>query len=101
MHYLLSFLLKGLMCEEVKERAISLIVKARRIRRKSAKVRKYVIPKPHEYNLDAEHFLDMLRWDDLSPKTFTAPPILSKIEDDNLKDVSKEDLPGLKCHSQV
>ena len=89
------------MCEEVKERAISLIIKARKIHRRSAKVRKYVIPQPHDYDLDADHFFDMLRWDDLSPKTFTDPPILSKIADADLKDVSKEDLPRLKCHSQV
>ena len=88
-------------CDEVKERAIELIVKARAFPQKPGKVWKFVLPKPHEYDLDARHFIDMLKWDTLSRKTFTPPPVLSKFSNDELKNLTLQDLPQMLCHSQV
>ena len=88
---------------EMKEKAIDLIIKARKLERKkkSKKVRKFVLPRPHDVDLDAENFLDMMRWDTLENKIFTPPPILSDYSDEELVNVTKENLPQYLCHSQV
>ena len=63
-------------------------------------VRQYNLPAPHDYNLNATHFIHLLKWESLSKKVFTEPPLLSRFTNEQLKSLKKEDFPRLLCHSR-
>ena len=88
--------------EDMAEKARNLIIRSRNISRKSKakKVRKLKIPYKEDFNLDATNFMDLLKWDKISPKMLTQPPMLMKYSDEELKDLKKEMIPRFKCHSQ-
>ena len=87
----------------MKEKAIDLIIKARKnqAKKKSKNVRKFVVPRPHNFNLEAEDFIDLIRWETLESKIFTAPAIIAEYSDEELVNLTKENLPQFLCHSQA
>ena len=89
--------------EEIKKKALKLILDARKRAKKSKKLRKFILPKKY-LNFQASHYHELLLWDKMKPREITDPPLLRKFSDDDLKQFSegvktleKFDIP---CHSQ-
>ena len=63
-------------------------------------LRKFIIPERGQVDLNANNIMDFIRWDTLSPENISPPPILQNYSDEELTNLSIEDIPNLKCHSQ-
>ena len=59
-----------------------------------------MLPTQEFFNVDADNFLDLLDWDNVSHKVLTPPPILKNFSNEELKSIRKEDIPKILCHSQ-
>ena len=84
---------------EVFEKSLKLIIQARQLAVRSDQVRQFNLPDMHDFNLNANHFIDLLKWESLSKKVFTPPPLLDRYTNDQLKSLKREDFPRLLCHS--
>ena len=73
-----SVLLAGLASEDkaVARRAFDLYEKAVERHKNRTDIRRFVVPTQDQYNLDAEHFFDMLDWDNLPEDYITPPPLV-------------------------
>ena len=67
-------------------------------KKKSTKIRKFILPST--FNLNAENFLELIDWETISPKCLTSPPPLKNYSNEQLKTITKDDVPKLLCHSQ-
>lgn len=106
-----NLLFSALMCplssQEVRERALALILEFRTVKKrsKSKKIRKFVKLNSSEVNFEANNLLDLIKWDKIAKSKKTAPPILQRLSDDELKGLvssqNSDKIPKLLCHSQV
>jgi len=95
---LLCALLSPMSSNLDKERALELIIEFRN-KQPQGTVRKFVKPLPHEINCNSDNIIDLINWDILSEDKKTAPPILRRFTNEELKN-GKIELPHLLCHSQ-
>ena len=83
------------------KKALKIILAARKTHKKSKIPRKFNLPKHHEINFEAQRPMELLKWDEFSPEDIHAPPLLQEISDEDLKNISIDDIPFLKSHSQA
>ena len=90
--------------DEEKYMALQKILEARRRHVNPDSVRKFIYPKEHEINWEAQSIMDILHWHKLKSDYITPPPLLQDFTDDELTEAylskQKLDLPKLLCHSQ-
>ena len=79
-----------------------MVLKARRYENgnRGREVRKFVHPTKIQLNFLANTVFDVLKWDELPEEYISAPPLLSKYSNRELRKISVEDLPKIKSHSQ-
>ena len=93
--------------QEVKQKALDLIMQFRRVFSKSKRktVRKFIKPNGKELNFGANTLFDLLNWDVIAKSKKTPPPIFQYLSDSEVESLMLPEnhhlFAQLLCHSQV
>ena len=89
----------------IAQRGFEIYVKSLELHNKRKDIRKFLL-KPEWINVEAENFLDMLRWDIMSENDITPPPLLMGLFDtEHIRKIvygtGKLEFPNFPAHSQA